>query len=82
MAQAQEKEEEVNIKVRDMNQVSHYGIIMLSSTMAKLYSTIMEQKISALADSRNKGAIGQAGFRQEDSLMNHLVNFRVAMDES
>ena len=43
-------EKEVNIKVGDMNQVSHYGTIMLSSTMGKLDSTIMEQKISALAE--------------------------------
>ena len=75
-------EKEVNIKVGDMNQVSHYGTIMLSSTMGKLDSTIMEQKISALAENRNKGAIGQVGCRREHSLVDYLVNSRVTMDES
>ena len=35
------------LKVGDKNQVSNYRAIMVSSTIAKLYSTIMEQKISA-----------------------------------
>ena len=50
--------------------------------MAKLCNTIMEQKISELVESRIKGAIGQVGFREEHSLVDHLVNFRVNMEES
>ena len=47
------------------NQVSDYCTIMVISTIAKLYSVIMEQKISAWVESRNKQVIGQhVGVRQ------------------
>ena len=42
--------------------------------MAKLFSTIMEQKVSGWAKSQNKGAIGQASHRKEHLLMDDLVN--------
>jgi hypothetical protein len=55
---------------------------MVSSTIAKLYSTIMEQKISTWAESQNKRALGQAGFRPKHSTVDHLVTLRVIMKES
>ena len=55
---------------------------MVSSTIAKLYSTIMEQKISKWAESTNKRALGQAGFRPKHSTVDHLVTLRVIMEES
>ena len=39
------------IKQEIKYKVSNYGTIMVSSTIAKLYSTIMEQKVSAWAKS-------------------------------
>ena len=47
---------------------------MVSSSIAELDSTIMEQKVSGWAKSQNKGAIGQASHRKEHLLMDDLVN--------
>ena len=69
-------------KAGDKNVVSNYRTIMVSSTIAKLYSTIMEQKISAWAESHNIRALGQAGFRPKHSTVDHLVTLRVIMEES
>ena len=45
--------------IGDKNKVSNYRTIMVSSTIAKLYNTIMEQKISAWAESRTKQYLGK-----------------------
>ena len=42
----------------------------------------MEMKISAWAESNNKRAHGQAGFRKSHSTIDHLVTLRVLMEES
>ena len=55
-------------KARDKNKVSNYLTIKIqSSTIAKLYRTIMEQKPSSLAKRKNKRALGQVGFRPKPS---------------
>ena len=56
-------------KAGDKNQVSNYHTIIVSSTIAKLCSTIMEQKISTWAKSTSKRALGQAGFRPKHSIV-------------
>ena len=61
-------------KVGDKNQVSNYRTIMVASIIAKLYRTIMEQKISAWAESTSKRALGKARFRPKHSIVDHLVN--------
>ena len=42
----------------------------------------MKQKISTWAESTSKKALGQAGFRQKHSTVDHLVTLRVIMEES
>ena len=42
----------------DRNKVSNYCTIMVSSTIAMLYSTSMEQKVSAWVECPNKQALG------------------------
>ena len=69
-------------KAGDKNQGSNYRTIMVSSTIAKVSSTIMEQKISTWAESTSKRALGQAGFRPKHSTVDHLVTLRVIMEES
>ena len=69
-------------KFGDKNQVSNYRTIMVSSTMAKLYSTIMEQTISTWAESTSKISLGQAEFRPKHSTVDHLVTLRGIMEES
>ena len=55
---------------------------MVSSTIAILYSTIMEQKVSTSGESTSKRAIGQEGFRPKHSILDHLVRLSVIMEES
>ena len=55
---------------------------MVHSTIAKLYNTIMEQKVSAhWVISQNKQELGQVGFRPKHSTIDHLVTLRVIMEE-
>ena len=69
-------------EVGNKNQVSNYRTIMMSSTIARLYSTIMKQKVSGWAKCLNKQALGQARFRPKHSTVDHLVTSRVIMKES
>ena len=70
------------LKVGDKNKVSNYRTIMVSSTIAKLYNAIMEQKVSAhWVISQNKQELGQVGFRPKHSTIDHLVTLRVIMEE-
>ena len=56
---------------------------MVISTVAKLYSVIMEQKISTWVESRNKQVLGQClGFRPKHSTMDLLVTLRAIMEEN
>ena len=54
---------------------------MVSSSMAKLYNIIMEQKFSSWVEHRHKQAFGQAGFRPKHSTIVHLVKLRVIMED-
>ena len=46
---------------------------MFSLVMAKLYSTIMGQKINSLAEHNHKCVLGEARFIPKHSIANHLV---------
>ena len=50
--------------------------------MAKLFGTVMENKISSWAEENSKRAKSQAGFRKHYSTTDHLVTLRVMMEES
>ena len=49
-----------NFNARDKHQLSNYLTIMVSPTIAKLCSTIMEHKVSAWVGNQNKQALGLA----------------------
>lgn len=66
----------------DRNLLTNYRTIMVSSAMAKLFSTILEMQLSKWAESNNKRAHGQAGFRPDHNTIDHLVTLRVLMEES
>ena len=69
-------------KAGDKNQVSNYRTIMVSSSIAKLYSALMEQMISTWAESTSKRALGQARFRPKHFTVDHLVTLIVIMEHS
>ena len=62
--------------------MSNYRTIMVSSNIAKLYSTITEQKVRAWVESQNKRALAQTHFRPNHSTIDHLVIFTIIIEES
>ena len=50
--------------------------------MAKLYSTIMEQRISTWLEHHHKQVVDQTRFRPKHFNGNHLVTLKVIMEES
>ena len=66
-----------NFKSGEKNQISNHHKVMMSSSIAKLYSTIMEQKISSCVES----STWASKFRRKHSTMDHLVSFRVIVEE-
>ena len=68
-------------KSGDTNNPSNYQTIMLSPLLAKLYGIILERKISIWLESEGKWDKGQADFRRQHSITDHLVMFRIIMEE-
>ena len=69
-------------KAGDRSVANNYRTIMVGSTMAKLFGTVMENKISSWAEENSKRAKSQAGFRKHYNTTDHLVTLRVMMEES
>lgn len=69
-------------KKGDVNQPTNYRTIMVGSCMSKLLGSILEQNISSWAETNDKRAREQAGFRPKHSTIDHLVSLRVLMEES
>jgi hypothetical protein len=49
--------------------------------LAKLYGIILEKKISIWLEIHGKRAKGQAEFRRYHSIVDHLVTFRIIVEE-
>ena len=69
-------------KEGDRNSLTNYRTIMVSSIMAKLFSTILEMRPRKWAEDHNKRAYGQARFRPGHKTIDHSVTLRVLMDKS
>ena len=69
-------------KKGDVNQPTNYSTIMVRSCMSKLLGSNLEQAISSWAETNDKRAKGQAGFRPKHSTTDHLISLRVLMEES
>ena len=69
-------------KAGDRNVANNYRTIMVGSTMAKLFGTVMENKISSWAEENSKRAKSHVGFCKNYSTIDHLVTLRVMMEES
>jgi len=54
---------------------------MIIPLLAKLYGIILEKKINRSLESEGKRAKGQAGFRRQQSTMDHLVTLKIIMEE-
>jgi hypothetical protein len=65
----------------DINIPSNYRTIMISPILAKIYGTILENKISLWLKSHDKRVKGKDEFRIYHSTMDHLVTFRIIAEE-
>jgi hypothetical protein len=65
----------------DRNISSNYRTIIITSILAKLYGIILEKKISLWLESHSKRAKGQARFRRYHSTVDHIVTFRIIVEE-
>jgi hypothetical protein len=54
---------------------------MINPSLAKLYGIILEKKISLWLESHGKRAKGRVGFRRYHSTMDHIVTFRIIVEE-
>ena len=55
---------------------------MVSSIMAKLYSTTMERNIGSWVEHHHKRMLDKASFISKHSIIDHLVTLRVIMEEN
>lgn len=69
-------------KTGERSIASNYRTIMVGSTMAKLFGTVMENKISSWTEENSKCTKSREGFRKHHSTTYHLVALRVMMEES
>jgi hypothetical protein len=54
---------------------------MISPILAKLYGIILEKEISLWLESHGKRDKGHVGFRRYHSTLDHLVTFRIIVEE-
>ena len=62
-------------------QPGNYRTIMVGHTLARLYASILEQRLSSWAESECIRAAGQAGFRRGFSTLDHILTLRAIIEE-
>jgi hypothetical protein len=63
-------------KSGDVNNPSNYRTIMINPLFAKLFGSMLENRISKWAEEGDKRAKGQAGFRPKHSTIDHGITLR------
>lgn len=61
---------------------STYRTIMIGHVMAKVYATVLEDRINDHAEMTGLRARGQAGFRREHSTLDHILTLRAMIEEA
>jgi hypothetical protein len=59
-----------------INNPSNYRTIMINPLFAKLFGSMLENKISEWAEKRDKHAKGHVGFRPKHSTVDHCITLR------
>ena len=68
-------------KAGDPKLPENYRTIMVGHTLARLYASILEQKLGKWAETEGIRAAGQAGFRRGFSTLDHIFTLRAIMEE-
>jgi hypothetical protein len=63
-------------KSGDVNNPSNYRTIMINPLFAKLFGSMLENRISRWAEEGDKRAKGKAGFRPKHSTIDHSITLR------
>jgi hypothetical protein len=63
-------------KSGDVNNPSNYKTIMINPLFAKLFRSMLENRISRWVEERDKRAKEQAGFRPKHSMIDHVITLR------
>lgn len=63
-------------KSGDVNNPSNYRTIMINPLFAKLFGSMIENRISKWAEESDKRAKGQAGFKPKHSTVDHGITLR------
>ena len=68
-------------KSSDVNNSSNYRTIMINPLFAKLFGSMLENKISKWAEERDKCVKGQACFRPKHSRVDHCITLGTSLKE-
>lgn len=68
-------------KAGDPTEPGNYRTIMVGHTLARLFASILEQRLSRWAESEGIRAAGQAGFRRGFSTLDHILTLRAIIEE-
>lgn len=68
-------------KKGDLQIPSNYRTIMIGHTLAKIYGSILEHRISTWAAMHGKRSQGQAGFRRGYTTLDHILTLRTIIEE-
>ena len=68
-------------KTGDPTVPGNYRTIMVGHTLARLYASILEQRLSSWAETVGMRAPGQAGFRRGFSTLDHVFALRAIIEE-
>jgi hypothetical protein len=69
-------------KKGDMGECSNYWTITIEPTLGKLYAVVVERRLTPWAEEQGLRARGQAGFRHDHRVADHLFTLRALVDRA
>jgi hypothetical protein len=69
-------------KKGDMGKCSNYWTITIGPALGKLYAVVVERRLTPWAEEQGLRARGQAGFRHDHRVADHLFTLRALVDRA
>jgi hypothetical protein len=69
-------------KERDAGECTNYRTITIGPALEKLYAIVVERRMTPWAEERGLRARGQAGFRHDHRVIDHLFTLRALIDRA
>jgi hypothetical protein len=67
---------------KDMGEFSNYRTITIGPALGKLYTVVVERRLTPWAEEQGLQARAQAGFRHDHPVADHLVTLRALVDRA